>query len=177
MCFATPPVMRGRVVCESVWTTGERDCNHPARPYTVPVGPRILRSILCIGASRRRVEADVMVRGRYTRWAQPFSFHGAGAAGPGGSRCFLTCCGAHNTGAARGVWRTSHCDTGGSRKGSPAAQGSRGTRDGRVRPPGPAWGGAGSGRRGRKGTSYYAEAVECRDLPPPHEPLAWAAED
>ena len=100
-----------------------------------------------------------------------------GRRGAGGLSCFLTCCGAPNTGAARGVWRTSHCDTGGSRRGSPAAQGSRGTRDGRVRPPGPAWGGAGSGRRGRKGTSYYAEAVECRDLPPPHEPLAWAAED
>jgi hypothetical protein len=84
MCFATPPVMRGRVVCECVWTTGERDFNHPAVYRTC--GPRILRSI--VGASRRRVEADVMVRGRYTRWAQPFSFHGAGAAGPGGSPSF-----------------------------------------------------------------------------------------
>ena len=31
--------------------------------------------------------------------------------------------------------------------------------------------GAGPGKEG-----YYAEAVECRALPP-HEPLAWAAED
>jgi hypothetical protein len=29
MCFATPPVMRGRVVCECVDQT-ESDCNHPA---------------------------------------------------------------------------------------------------------------------------------------------------
>jgi hypothetical protein len=34
MCFATPPVMRGRVVCECVDQT-ESDCNHPAA-YIIP---------------------------------------------------------------------------------------------------------------------------------------------
>lgn len=165
MCFATPPVMRGRVVCECVDQT-ETATQSSGRVYTVlcTVGPDILRSLSEREPSAR--QADVMVRGRDRvpgqPLAQPFSFHGAGeprGRGRGPSPSCSPKVAFPPKRAARGVRRTSHCDTGGSGRGSPAAQGPRDE----GREGAPAWAGVGRGR-GRKGTTLRQSSAE---LSPP----------
>ena len=166
MCFATPPVMRGRVVCECVDQTESATQDHPAayrytrRTVLCTVGPDILRSLSEREPSAR--QADVMVRGRDRGpgqpLAQPFSFHGAGARRGPSPSCSPKVAFPPKR-AARGVRRTSHCDTGGSGRGSPAAQGPRDE----GREGAPAWAGVGRGR-GRKGTTLRQSSAE---LSPP----------
>ena len=150
--------------CVSVWT--KRRATAIIRPriyyrlYTV--GPDILRSLSEREPSVR--QADVMVRGRDRGPGQPlaqpdsatFNFHGAGAArGAGPLRSCSPKVAFPPKRAARGVRRTSHCDTGGSGRGSPAAQGPRDE----GREGAPAWAGVGRGR-GRKGTTLRQSSAE-----------------